>query len=104
MPENFASLDDAFLKHHQTLFEQDDVCGFLGDVDSRGDADVGGLEGGAVVDAIPQESDDMPLRMKRADHTGFLRWGELGENPRRFGKLRQILRVTISLSPVRILT
>ena len=66
--ENLAALDHAFLKHHQTLFEQDDVGRFLGDVDGRvdGHADVGGLQGGAVVNAVAQETDDMaPAREAR---------------------------------------
>src|SRR5450631_844854 len=89
--ENLAPFDYAFLKHHQTLFEQDDVRRFLGDVDGRidGNADVGGLERRAVVDAIAQESNDMAPGMKGADHTGFLRRGELGEDSCLFGKLGQ---------------
>ena len=52
-----------FLEDQQALLEQDDVGRLLGDVD-RGvdrDADVCGLQRRAVVDAVAEEPDDVPL-------------------------------------------
>ena len=41
----------------------------------------------------PKKADDMAPRVKRANDTGFLRRGKLGENARRFGKLGQSIVV-----------
>ena len=50
-------------EHQQALFEQDDVGRFLGDIDGGvdRDADIGGFQRRAVVDAVAQEADHVAL-------------------------------------------
>ena len=62
-PENPTALQHAITEHCQALLEQDDVSRFLGDVDGaiHRDADVCCLECRTVIDAVPQEPDDVPL-------------------------------------------
>ena len=68
LPNTRAALDHAVFQHQQALLQQDDVGGLLGDVDRRIDrnADIGGLQRRAVVDAVAEEADDMPVPVQRA--------------------------------------
>ena len=128
--EDLAALDHAVAEHRQALLQEDDVGRFLGDVDGAvdRDADVGGLERRAVVDAVAQIADHVPVAVQRIDDRRLLRRRDLGEHRRGLGQAAncsassvsisppstmrstgrptswQILRVTMSLSPVRILT
>ena len=49
------------MQHAQAALEQDDVGGVLRHVDGVGDGDahVGGVQRGRVVDAVAQEADDV---------------------------------------------
>ena len=129
--EDLAALDHAVLDDQQALFEQDDVGRLLGDVHRRvhRDADVGGAERGRVVDAVAEEPDDVLARLQHLDDALLVRRRHPGEQRRALGGRRpaphrtcfstwlpsrtasvamptswQILRLTRSLSPVRIFT
>ena len=130
--EDFAPFDDTLLKDQQAFFQQDDVGQFLGDIDGGvdRDPDVRGFESRTVVDAVAKKADHAAFEMQSLDNSLLLRRRRVSripscdatvsassssliasicvaENdatrPRRLTS-RQILRVTTSLSPVRILT
>ena len=115
----------------QALFQQNDVGRLLGDIDGGidGDAHVGRVQRGRVVDAVAHEADDVPLVLERPDDPLLVRGREarkdVGASPTAsassssvivstllpsrissaFSRPRwQTLRVTSSLSPVRTLT
>src|SRR5258708_9594351 len=57
-------------QYAEVLFKQNDIGGLLGDID-RGvdrDADIGRLQGGAVIDAVAQKPD----HMRSEEHTSEL--------------------------------
>ena len=63
--EYLAALNHAPFQNRQILFEQDQICRFLGDICSRvnRDADVGSLQRGCVVDSVSQKSDYVSLAL-----------------------------------------
>ena len=72
-------LDDA----GEVVVGQHHVGGLLGDVgagDAHGDADVGGLERGRVVDAVAGHGDDMALALQRADDAQLVFGIDAGEH------------------------
>ena len=81
-------------EHRQALLEQDDVGGFLGDVDGAvdGNADIRRLERRAIIDAVTQEADDVPFAMQGIDDRGFLRRRDLGEDGSGLGQVRHLRR------------
>ena len=91
--EDLAPLEHAVAEHRQALLEQDDVGRFLGDVDGavHGDADVGGLEGGTVVDAVPQKADDVPLSVQGIDDGRLLGRRDFCEHGRGLGQSGQLI-------------
>ena len=118
-------------EHQQAVLQQDDVGGFLGDVHRAVDRDahVGGLEGRGVVDAVAHEAHHVPVLLQGADDALLVGRRELGKDGGLLGGLapgaassissmagpsstwstgrptwRQMVVVTRSLSPVRILT
>ena len=93
--EDAPALGDAVGEHAEVLLQQDDVGGVLGDVGGGvdGDADVGGVQGERVVDAVAEEADGpaaapaqrrtMPRLLLRADP------GEDRRRPRRRRRARR---------------
>ena len=81
-------------QHGQTFLKQDDVGGFLGDVDGavHRDADVGRLERRPVVDAVPHEADNVPLAMQCLDNRRLLRGRHLGEHRGTLRRLGHLIR------------
>ena len=61
--------------------EQDDVGRILGDIDGRidGDADIGGMQGGRVIDAVAHEADDMAAPLQGQDDAVLLRGRDAAE-------------------------
>jgi len=70
-----------------------DVSRFLGDVDGRidGNADIGGLERGTIVDAVAEKADHVPLAVQDLNDPFFLRRGQLGEHRRAFGDVGEFV-------------
>jgi hypothetical protein len=66
MLEKTASFEHPLVQHEQRLLEQDHVGGLFGDVHGgvHADADVGGVERGRVVDAVPHEADGVLARLQ----------------------------------------
>ena len=64
----------AVVQHRQVGLEQDDVGRLLGDVHGRidGDADIGGMQRGRVVDAVAEEADHMAAPLQRQDDAVLL--------------------------------
>jgi AraC-like DNA-binding protein len=80
------------LHDQEALLEQDDVGGFLGDID-RGvdrDTDIGGLERRTIVDAVAEEPDHMTLEVERADDSLFLARRKLCEHGGAVSKLGEL--------------
>ncbi|MNT01745.1 hypothetical protein D3C72_1362250 [compost metagenome] len=72
----------ALLQHHQALFQEDDVGGFLGDVHRtvHGYTDVGGAQGWSVVDAVTHETDHMAVAFEDAHDALLVRRRQFGED------------------------
>ena len=82
--EDPPALGDAVGQHVEVLLEQDDVGGVLGDVGRRvdRDADVGGVQGQRVVDAVAQERDRAAAAPLDADDAGLVLGADPGEDRR----------------------
>ena len=80
--EDLAAFQHAFLQHHQALLQQDDIGGFLGDIHGviHRDADIGGAQGGGVVDAVAHEPDDVAFALEGLDDALLVRRREAGEH------------------------
>ena len=63
LPNVRAALDHTFFQHQQTFFQQNDIRRLLGDIHGGidRDADVGVAQGRRVVDAVPEEADDVAI-------------------------------------------
>jgi hypothetical protein len=57
------------------------LAGYFGAAPAHGDADVGGVQGGAVVDAVAGHRDDLPAGAQRVDDGDLLLRGGAGEDP-----------------------
>lgn len=125
---SLAAFDDALLQHHQVFFQQNNVRRFLRYI-HRGihrDADISSFHGGSVIDAVPHKADSVAVFPKDGYDTRLLIWGQLGKTSVDSATLAnssslmcsrsdpssifrtfnptclQMVRVTLSLSPVRI--
>ena len=93
--EDLAAFDDAVLQHEQAFFQENDVRGFLGDVDGgiHGNADVRRLHGGGVVDPVAQKADHVAVALQGADDLFFLGGREPREHSCFFSQRGQLLVV-----------
>src|SRR4029450_3393127 len=75
-----AAFDHAVVEDGETLLEQDDIGGVLGDVDRvlHGDPHVGGAEGGRVVDPVTHTSHHVAARAERQHDAILLDGREAG--------------------------
>ena len=80
--ERLAPLEDPGVQDIEPRLEEDDVGGIARDVDCAhdGDADVGGVQRGGVVDAVAQEGDDVAAVLECEDDPIFLRGGHARED------------------------
>ena len=62
------------------------VFGHVGSRDAHGDAHVGGLQGGSVVDAVAGHSDDFPVRLQGLYNADLMLRGDLGEDGEAAGR------------------
>lgn len=64
------------------VVEQDDVAGFFGDLvaGAHGEADMSGVQGRSIVDAIAGDGNDFTLRAKQVDEAGFIVRAGAGED------------------------
>ena len=72
---------DALAQHVQIAAEQDDVGAFAGDIDGFGDrdADIGGMQGRRIVDAVAQIADRVAGALQGADDAFLLLRVDLDE-------------------------
>ena len=91
--ENLPAFEHTFTENRQALLEQNDVGGFLGDVDGTvdRDADISSLEGRTVIDAVAKKTDDVPVAMQGINDRRLLRRGDFGEYGRGLGQTRYLI-------------
>ena len=72
--EGAPALAHAALQHRKIGLEQDDVGRILGDIHGRidGDADIGGMQGGGVIDAVAHEAHHMAAPLQGQDDAVLL--------------------------------
>ena len=88
-----ASFDHALLQHHQTLFQQNDIRRFAGNIHRAidGYTDVRRTQRGRVVDAVAHKAHHVPFALEQGDDALFVHRRQAGKQRGTLGKLRQLI-------------